>query len=125
MIGRCAKTQTISLAECLSLLDGVPYDINFSQNFSVIHVGGRVLADITVLEITMAILNPPSVSVPLPAPYPSFEEQDRSRRFWAGVEKQQKEDQKRKEKWRKKHPKPKSKKEAWRNFKHAAEKLGV
>lgn len=117
--------QTISLAECFSLLDGVPYDINFFLNFSSIRVGERVLADITTHEITMAILNPPPAPVPLPAPYPSFEEQERSRQFWADVEKQQQEEQKCEKKWRKKHPKPKSKNEVWRNYKHALKKLGV
>lgn len=125
VIGRCVKTQTISLAECFNLIDGVPYDINFFQDFSNARFNGRVLTDYTMHEFLMDFLNPLSVSVPPPSPYPSFKGQEYMRQLCADIEKQEKKERKRAKKWRKKRPKPKNGKEAWRNFKHAVKKFEV
>jgi hypothetical protein len=76
-------------------------------------------------EVFRALLNPlsaPALSPVLPL---SFEEQERSRMFWADIEKQEKKERKRKLKWKRKHPKPSSLEEAEKNFDRILNDLGV
>lgn len=125
VIGLCASTQIISWDQETKLWDGVPFDINFSQDFSVACIDGRALTGIPMDEVFRALLNPlsaPALSPVLPL---SFEEQERSRMFWADIEKQEKKERKRKLKWKRKHPKPSSPEEAEENFDRILNDLGV
>ena len=58
MIGLCATTQIISWDQETKLWDGVPFDINFSQDFSVACIDGRALTGIPMDEVFRALLNP-------------------------------------------------------------------
>ena len=76
VIGLCATTQIISWDQETKLWDGVPFDINFSQDFSVACIDGRALTGIPMDEVFRALLNPlsaPALSPVLPL---SFEEQE-------------------------------------------------
>lgn len=125
MIGLCATTQIISWDQETKLWDGVPFDIDFSRDFSVVRIDGHAITDIPMGEMSGAILNPPSTPALPPVWLPSFEEQERSRRFWADIEKQEKKERKRKLKWKRKHPKPSSLEEAEKNFDRILNDLGV
>ena len=124
VIGLCAKTQTISWDQEQRLFDGVLYAFDFSQDFSTVHINGRSLKDLSLNEVIATIFDQSSTPALPPATYPSFEEQERSRLFWAGFEKQRKKEEKLGEKWKKKHPKP-SAEEAQENFNRILKDLGV
>lgn len=59
VIGACAQTPTISWEEESRLLDGVPYLIDFFQNFSTWSIDGHIITDIPVSALLDAIVVSP------------------------------------------------------------------
>ena len=55
VIGQCDTMQTITWDEELNLLDGIPYDINFFQDFSNMYVEGLLLTGVLVTNLIEAI----------------------------------------------------------------------
>lgn len=55
MIGACAKTQTLSLDEEMRLIEGIPYNLDFFQDFSVRQLSGKTIEDISSLDLWMMI----------------------------------------------------------------------
>lgn len=120
VIGQCAKMQTLSLEDELRLLDGVPYDINFSQEASIEISAGATLRDVPVSSIVAAIFSPPEVpALPAAAP-PDWN--------WEKIDKQIKKEERKKrrhaERWREQHPK-RSSKEASKYLDKLMKKWGV
>lgn len=55
VIGACAKTQTLSLDEEIRLTEGIPYNLDFFQNFSVRQINGQTIEDISSLALWMMV----------------------------------------------------------------------
>ena len=55
MIGACAKTQTLSLDEEIRLAEGVPYNLDFFQDFSGKKLNGQAIEDISSLDLWMMV----------------------------------------------------------------------
>ena len=119
VIGLCAKMQSLSLDDELRLLDGVPYDIDFSRGASIEIPAGATLRDVPVSSIVAAIFSPPE-RPSLPAstqPAWDFDEVDRQ------VKKEEKKKKMRARKWREKHPK-RSPDEAYKDLCKLLKKMG-
>lgn len=100
VIGQYATMQTLSWEDELRLLDGVPYDIDFSRGASIEIPAGTTFRDIPVSNIIDAILSPPEVPalpVSTVSTCPLLD--------WDKVYRQMEKEKKREKKWRKKHPK--------------------
>ncbi len=121
VIGRCSKMQTLSLGQEINLMDGIPYNIDFFQDFSKPRLDGWRITTIPAPTLIEAIDIPISKAAILPAgniPQETDESSSYNRRqmFWDEIEEHEKEDRRRAKKWRKKHPKPKNQKEADEKF---------
>lgn len=103
VIGACVKMQTASLEEAIKLIDGVPYNIDFFQNFSTVCIDGRPIENIPVGEIIESILNSESETITYAAydNTPSWESYQREQDFWEAVDKFEKKERKRDRKWKK------------------------
>lgn len=55
VIGACAKTQTLSLDEEIRLAEGVPYNLDFFQDFSGKKLNGQAIEDISSLDLWMMV----------------------------------------------------------------------
>ena len=55
VIGACAKTQTLSLDEEIRLTEGVPYNLDFFQDFSGRQLNGKTIEDISSLDLWMMV----------------------------------------------------------------------
>lgn len=55
MIGACAEMQKISLDEEMALMDGIPFDIDFSQDFSKVFLNGQPIIDMAISVIISSI----------------------------------------------------------------------
>lgn len=95
--------QTTSLEEAIKLIDGVPYNIDFFQNFSTVRIDGRPIENVPVDEIIESILNPESETIAYAAydNTPSWESYQRDQEFWEAVDKFEKKERKREKKWKK------------------------
>lgn len=111
VIGRCVKTQTLSLEDEVRLLDGVPYDIDFSD--------GVALTDVSATDIIEAILSPPKVPVLSEIVAQSYSEID-----WDAIDKKVKKDRKHEKKWVKEHKKI-SPQEALKNLNNLLKEWGI
>lgn len=112
MIGRCCGMQTISLEEELKLIAGVPYDIDFLQDFSTIYLNNFPITDISVTDIIEFVgefQDGFNSYVPTAKDYPC------DQRFWEKADKYMRKERKREEKW-KARKKPKSIEEAEANL---------
>ena len=119
VIGQCAKTQTLSSEDELRLLDGVPYDIDFSREYSPEISYGVTPRDVPVADIIRAILSPPKV----PA-LPASTAQNRSVIDWDAIDKEMKKERKREKKWKKNHKKI-SLQEALKNLDNLIDEWGI
>lgn len=115
VIGSCRKMQTLSLEDEFRRIDGVPYVIDFYQDFSKA-AWGNSENKICIPEIIEEIMNPKAIDVQQKSDGPSLEERQQSENFWHLVDKEQKMDIKAKKKWEKHHRKV-SDKQAIKNFK--------
>ena len=96
--------QTVSWEDEIKLCDGIPYDIDFAQDFSTIYLDGQLLADMPFTSIIEATSNHQTVDeifdarnhVPCTA-----ESYRRSRELWEQVDKFTKDERKREIKWEK------------------------
>lgn len=95
--------QTASLEEAIKLIDGVPYNIDFFQNFSTVCIDGRPIENIPVGEIIESILSSESETITYAAydNTPSWESYQREQDFWEAVDKFEKKERKRDRKWKK------------------------
>ena len=124
VIGLCSKMQTTSWDQEISLWDGVPYDINFSRDFSQLYLDELRITDIPVSAIIQAIVTQPGGSSEHSAASNlSREEYQESQEFCEWFEKYEKDERKREKKWRKKHPEPKSQKEAERYLEYLVDSI--
>ena len=122
VIGRCAKMQTLSWEEELSLLDGVPYDIDFSREHLFKIWDGETLRDMPAADIIQAILGPPEVpalQVSMAQSY-SIPDSDWMRRE---IKKIMKDERKAQKRWKTREKI--SPEEAYENFKEVLKDLGV
>ena len=55
MIGRCSKMQMLSWDQEIGLCDGIPYDIDFLQDFSRMSVHGFLLTNASAADLIKAI----------------------------------------------------------------------
>lgn len=85
------------------MMDGVPYDIDFFQDFSALRIDGCPIKNIPAGGIIESILNPKSETVICTAydDTPSRESYERRQRLWETMEKYSKEEKKREKKWKK------------------------
>jgi hypothetical protein len=115
--------QTISLEEELKLIDGIPYNINFEQDFSKVCLDGYPITDIPVTSIIESIgkskaeteaeirTEPWTCNVNKPIVY-SAEDYRRNQEFRELIDKHSKEEErKREKKWKKERKKDKKKQE--------------
>ena len=119
MIGRCEKMQKLTWDKVIRRCDGVPYDINFDQDFSSLYVVvvERPITEIPVtalIETARLLLDQASDLSKIDDPY--YRQRRPSMSVIERAEQQRRNELKREKKWRKKYPKPKSPKEAFRNF---------
>lgn len=97
MIGACAQTPTISWEEESKLLDGVPYSIDFRQDFSTWSIDGCIITDIPVSALLDAIVVSPRRDIAYTT-YTLLPERESSL-DWDYVDKQLEKERK----WEKKH----------------------
>ena len=115
MIGRCNKMQTLSLGQEVSLWDGICYDIDFFQDFSLYLMGQR-LTDRTVanlIETIVALLSEtasPSAGYFPPKDNDQYDEKSICE-VWTLADKEARKAIKQKKKHRKIKPK-----DAWDNY---------
>lgn len=114
MIGSCSRMQTLSLEDEIRRMDGVPYTIDFYQDFST-----DILEEVDNMEsipkIIKEIMNPRLIDVRQQNNNVYLEERRRSEEFWSNLHKMEKKEAKRVKKW-KKHHKKVSTKQALKNF---------
>lgn len=55
MIGACAKMQTLSLDEEIRLIEGIPYNLDLFQDFSVRQLNGKTIQDISSQDLCMMV----------------------------------------------------------------------
>lgn len=118
IIGACVSMQKISLEEEFKLIDGILYDIDFTQDFSEIYWNGNLLSDISIPDIIDTVVHPKETLC-----YDSYIGEDRRniQEFWAYIDKVRKMERRKEEKWKKKRAK--NQKEALRNFERALTRL--
>ncbi len=129
VIGRCAKTQTLSWEDELKLFDGVPYDIDFSREYLLKILDGETLRDMSTTDIIQAILGPPEVpalqiSTAVSYPIPDSDWTRRDNEDLRKAMKKFEKDREKERKWQKKHKKI-SPKEASKKFEEVLKDLGV
>ncbi len=112
--------QTLSLEEVIEKMDGIPFCIDFYQDFSSIFTENPN-EKMCISEIVEYIMNPPVVT-PVQSYHGSLEERKRSIEFWEEHEKMMKKERKAEEKWRKKHKKI-SGKQAYKNLKRVRKEI--
>lgn len=113
--------QILSLEDELKRIDGVPYAIDFYQDFSTVVLENSENG-ICIPEIIEEIMNPRMINVQQQSYNPSLEERQRSMEFWDLVERERKKEIKAEKKWKKHHGKV-SGKQACRNFECIYEEL--
>ena len=114
VIGACVKMQTISLEDEIKLIDGIPYDIDFFQNFSNVYQTGHPIEDIPVEEIIDTLINSPNNEAD--AYIPTAEDYRKSEMLWEEFDEYCEKERREIRKWEKRKGKPKSIKEAEKNF---------
>lgn len=115
--------QTASLEEEFELMDGIPYGINFCDDFSGCYVYGRPIEEFSVPEIIEAIFKGPKDASPTNNDIFPTSSYRQSQEFWNQMEKQFKKERKMEKKWKKRKGRPKSKKEALKNYNRIVDKL--
>ena len=113
--------QTISLEEEFCLIDGIPYDINFFQDFSNVYQTGRSIEDIPIEEIIDTLItfqNDAAVTY-----IPTAEDYRKSEMLWEEFDEYCEKERREIRKWEKRKGKPKSIKEAEKNFNDIVDKL--
>lgn len=124
MIGAYSKMQRVSLDQEVELWSGIPYNINFYQDFSTQYLDGWRIVETPVSEIIQAIvISPDEIPEHSDVGYPSRGDYLKSQELWDYLEKQEKKNRKREKKYRKKHPKPKNIREAEQNFEHIVDDI--
>lgn len=113
--------QTLSLDQEVNLMGGIPYDIDFFQDFSKLCLDRLRITTIPATTLIEAIYIPPSKAAILPAgniPQETDEPSsyNHSQMFWDEIKELEKEDRRRAKEWRKKHPKPKNQKKAVKKY---------
>ena len=96
--------QTISLDEEIELIEGIPYDIDFDQDFSAICLNGQPITDMPVASIIGFLNNPKSGVQILDGSIPihcTGEEYRCRQDFWEHFAKWEKKEKRREEKWKK------------------------
>lgn len=100
MVGLCSRMQKLSLEEEFKRMDGVPYTIDFYQDFSRAILGN---ADnkMCIPEIVEEIINPNVIDVGQQNDPLCLENRQRSEEFWGHVSKMWSKEKKREKKWKK------------------------
>ncbi len=106
--------QTLSLEDEFRRMDGIPYSIDFCQDFSTVTLENSDNR-VCIPEIIEEITNPKLIDVRQQNNNLYLEERRRSEEFWTNFHKMEKKEAKREKKW-KKHHKKVSTKQAFKNF---------
>ena len=106
--------QTLSLEDEFKRIDGVPYNIDFYQDFSTVTLGDFDNG-MCISEIVGEIINPKVIDIRQEDDTPYLISRQQSEDFWSLVDKEEKKEAKREKKW-KKHHKKVSTKQARKNL---------
>ena len=123
VIGACVKMQTVSLEEEIELMDGIPYGINFCDDFSEYYVYERPIEEVPIPEIIEAILKESRDASPTDNDIFTTSNYQQSQKFWNQMEKQSQKDYKKEKKRKKRKGHPRSVKEAQKNFDRIVDEL--
>ena len=115
VIGALVKMQTISLDEEIELLEGIPYDIDFDQDFSAIYLGDQPILDMPVAYVIEFLDKGIQIFDDSAPMLPTGEEYRRRREFWKVIDKNVKKDIKRREKREKKWERGKEERKEYMN----------
>lgn len=106
--------QTLSLGDEFKRMDGIPYFIDFYQDFSIVTLGNSDNR-VCIPEIIEEIINPKLIDVKQQNNNLYLEERRRSEEFWSNFHKMEKKEAKAEKKW-KRHHKKVSTKQAIKNL---------
>lgn len=115
--------QTVSLEEEIELMDGIPYGINFWDDFSDYYVHDCPIEEVPIPEIIEAILKESRDASPTNNDIFPTSSYQQSQEFWNQMEKQSQKERKKEKKWKKRKGHPKSVKEAQKNFDRIVDEL--
>lgn len=93
--------QTLTLEDEFRRMDGVPYIIDFYQDFSTVTLENsenRICIPEIIEEIIEEIMNPRMIDVQQQSYNPSLEERRQSQEFWNCIAKAEKKERKREKK---------------------------
>lgn len=103
------------------MIGGIPYDIDFFQDFSTARIGEYSFDAIPISSIIETITSPQNEAAD--SFIPSAEDYRHSQEFWEGFDKHCEKERKREAKWKKRKEKPRNIKEAERNFERIVDEL--
>ena len=109
VIGACVEMQKISLEEEMQLIDGIPFDIDFSQDFSKVCLNGHTITNMAISEIVAYLASVADTeNVPVPYDTNNHDSGITQWKFNEMLEKCEKENRKTTRKWKKDKKKEKS-----------------
>lgn len=103
-------------------MKGIVYDIDFYLDFSSTLIDETPIGCIPITDIIEAIIYPRETDCTTQT-IPTREELRKSHDLWKEVEKIVQKEHRREKKWERKHPRPKTNKEAYENFEWAVGEL--
>ena len=112
------------MEEETKLIDGLPYDIDLNQNFSFYSLDGHPIEEVSVHTLLKFITNVENADTMPPyadCSTPSAEDYQRTQELWECLYNDSKKRRKLEKKW--KNKRPKTIKEAEKNFNLALEKI--
>ena len=102
VIGACVEMQKISLEEEMQLIDGIPFDIDFSQDFSKVCLNGHTITNMAISEIVAYLASVADTeNVPVPYDTNNHDSGLTQWKFNEMLEKCEKENRKTTRKWKK------------------------
>lgn len=102
VIGACVEMQKASLEDEMQLIDGIPFDIDFSQDFSKVFLNGQVIADMAISEIIASIVRSADTeNIPVPYDMNNYDSGLTKWEFNEMLEDHEKESRKAELKWKK------------------------
>jgi len=94
--------QKVSLEDEMQLIDGIPFDIDFYQDFSKVFLNGQAITDMPISEIVASIASVPGTeNVPVPYDKNNYDSGLTKWEFREILEEYEKENRKAELKWKK------------------------